>query len=64
MRYQVSIDIDEVDDDGMRNNIDSHQIVLLSDSAEAVKVWNWTIGLIEAMIAAVASMAADSRLFG
>jgi hypothetical protein len=48
MRYQVTINIDEVDDtDVMRGNIDSHQVVVLSDYEEAMERWNKTILVVE-----------------
>lgn len=59
MQYQVTIDIDEVDDHGLRINVGTHQIVSLDNHDEAVKVFNWAIRLVEFQVAA-----ADARLFG
>jgi hypothetical protein len=62
MNYRVTIDIEEIDHETDRGvNIDSHQVVMLSDHEQAMKIWNWVIDTIEVQVKAATD---DYRLFG
>jgi hypothetical protein len=60
MNYRVTINIDQINHEAnTTGNIDVHEVVMLRDFDQAMKIWNWIVTDVEKQVAA-----ADYRLFG